>query len=51
MILLGFLEKIFFVAEYGSANEGHDCEYMWVDVVSISTCGWVWSVLVPYILK
>lgn len=26
VILLGFLEKIFFVAEYGSANEGHDCK-------------------------
>ena len=26
VVLLGFLEKIFFVAEYGSANEGHDCE-------------------------
>ena len=26
VIILGFLEKVFFVAEYGSANEGHDCE-------------------------
>ena len=26
VILLGFLEKVFFVAEYGSANNGMDCE-------------------------
>lgn len=26
VILLGFLEKVFFVAEYGTANSGLDCE-------------------------
>ena len=25
VILLGFLEKVFFVAEYGTANQGLDC--------------------------
>ena len=39
VILLGFLEKVFFVSEYSTANQGQECQCVHLYVcVCVCTC-------------